>query len=67
MNICRDQKKIYIISSYGSNMSKRITIMIEDELDKKIRLIQANEIKNTTSSVSYSGTINKILKTNLKK
>jgi hypothetical protein len=48
-------------------MSKRVTIMIEDELDKKIRLIQANEIKNTTSSVSYSGTINKILKTNLKK
>jgi len=48
-------------------MSKRVSIMIEDEVDKKIRSIQANEIKNTNSSVSYSSTINKILKTNLKK
>jgi len=48
-------------------MTKRVTIMIDDEVDKKIRSIQANEIKNTSSSVSYSGTINKILKNNLKK
>ncbi len=48
-------------------MSKRVTIMIEDEVDKKLRLIQAKEILSTSSSVSYSSTINKILKTNLKK
>ena len=48
-------------------MSKRVTIMIDDEVDKKIRSIQGNEIKNTSRSVSYSGTINKILKNNLKK
>jgi len=41
--------------------------MIDDEVDKKLRIIQANEIRNTTSSVSYSETINKVLKNNLKK
>jgi hypothetical protein len=48
-------------------MSKRVCIVIDDEVDKKLRSIQANEIRNTSSSVSYSGTINKILKNNLKK
>jgi len=48
-------------------MSKRITIMIEDELDKKLRLIQAKTIQSTNSSVSFSSVINKILKNNLKK
>jgi len=48
-------------------MAKRITIMIEDDLDKKLRSIQAKEILSTSSSVSYSSTINKILKNNLKK
>ena len=48
-------------------MSKRVTIMIEDEIDKKLRSIQAKEIQLTSSSISYSQTINKILKNNLKK
>jgi hypothetical protein len=48
-------------------MRKRVTIMIEDELDKKLRSIQAKEIQSTSSTVSYSSTINKILKNNLKK
>ena len=48
-------------------MSKRVTIMIEDEVDKKLRLIQAKEILSTNRSVSYSHTINKVLKNNLKK
>lgn len=48
-------------------MSKRVTIMIEDELDKKIRLIQAKTIQSTASSASYSSIINKILKNNIKK
>jgi hypothetical protein len=41
--------------------------MIEDELDKKIRIIQAKEIADTSSSVSYSNIVNKILKNNIKK
>jgi hypothetical protein len=48
-------------------MSKRVTIMIDDEVDKKIRTIQAKEIQYTCSSISYSETINKLLKNNLKK
>jgi hypothetical protein len=41
--------------------------MLDDDLDKKIRMIQAKEIQNTTSSVSFSETINKVLRNNLKK
>ncbi len=48
-------------------MSKRVTIVIDEEVDKKLRIIQAKEIQRTSSAVSYSGTINKILKINLKK
>ncbi len=48
-------------------MSKRVCIVIDDEVDRKLRLIQAKEIQKTSSSVSYSGTVNKVLKNNLKK
>ncbi len=48
-------------------MSKRITIMIEDELDKKLRLIQAKTIQSTVRSVSYSSIINETLRKTLKK
>ncbi len=47
-------------------MSKRITIMIDDDLDKKLRLIQANAIQSTASSVSYSKIINETLRKKLK-
>jgi hypothetical protein len=40
--------------------------MIDDELDKKIRSLQAKAIQNTTSSVSYSRVINEILRKKLK-
>ena len=43
-------------------MSKRVTIMIADDLDKKIRIKQSNEIKKTSSSVSYSATVDKVLR-----
>ena len=47
-------------------MSKRITIMIDDDLDKKLRLIQAKEITNTSSSISYSQVVNDMLRKQLK-
>jgi predicted transcriptional regulator len=47
-------------------MAKRITIMIDDDLDKKLRLIQAKAIQSTSSSVSYSSTMNEILRKQLK-
>ena len=40
--------------------------MIDDDLDKKLRLIQAKAIQNTTSSVSYSRVINEELRKKLK-
>ena len=46
-------------------MSKRITIMIDDDLDKKIRLVQAKQITKTIESVSFSRTINGILRQGL--
>lgn len=47
-------------------MSKRITIMIADDLDKKLRIKQANVIKDTAGSYSFSQTINDILRKVLK-
>ncbi len=40
--------------------------MIEDDLDKKLRVIQAKAIQNTVSAVSYSRVINEILRKKLK-
>lgn len=52
--------------SYDHNMSKRITIMIDDDIDKKLRLIQAKKIAKTSGSVSYSAVLNDALKKQLK-
>jgi predicted transcriptional regulator len=48
-------------------MAKRITIMIDDDLDKKLRMIQAKMIQTTSESVSYSKVINEMLKKGIKK
>ena len=47
-------------------VAKRITIMIDDDLDKKLRLIQAKLISKTNDSVSYSQVINDELRKQLK-
>ena len=48
-------------------MGKRITIMLDNDLDKKLRLIQAKAIQNTASSVSFSTVLNETLRNYLKK
>ena len=48
-------------------MSKRITLMLDDDLGKKLRDIQAKEIHSTASSVSFSNIINEVLRKSLKK
>ncbi len=48
-------------------MSKRVTIMIDDDLDKKMRMLQAKMIQSTTSSVSFSNVLNQVLRDSLKK
>ncbi len=47
-------------------MTKRITIMIDDDNDKKIRFRQAKLIQQTQSSYSFSRVINEILRKALK-
>jgi hypothetical protein len=47
-------------------MSKRVTIMIDEDLDKKLRLRQAKMIQEKQSSYSYSKVLNESLRKNLK-
>lgn len=46
-------------------MSKRVTIILDDELVKKIRMKQANLIKQSAKSVSFSSVLNDILRKEL--
>jgi hypothetical protein len=41
--------------------SRRVTIMISDELDKKVRMRQARLIQQDQSNHSYSSVINQAL------
>ena len=43
-------------------MKKRVTVMIDDKLDKKIRLLQAKKIQEENSSYSYSQAVNDIIR-----
>ena len=43
-------------------MPERKTIMIDDDVAKKIRGIQAKKIKETSSTVSFSSVINEMLR-----
>lgn len=42
-------------------MTKRVTISLDDEIDKKLRVKQAAMIKKSSSSVSFSSVINETL------
>ncbi len=43
-------------------MAKRITIMLDEDLASKLRKIQAEQIKKSDKSVSFSHVINEILR-----
>ena len=47
-------------------MAKRITIMIDDDLDKKLRLRQAKLISQEQTSYSFSRVINEVIRKSLK-
>jgi len=47
-------------------MSKRVTIVIDEDLDKKIRHRQAKMIQQEQTSYSYSKTLNELLRKSLK-
>ena len=43
-------------------MGKRITIVLDDDLQKKLREKQAKKIKETSGSVSFSNVLNETLR-----
>ncbi len=47
-------------------MGKRVTIIIDDDLDKKLRIRQAKMIQQEQSSYSYSRVLNETLRKVLK-
>ncbi len=49
------------------NMAKRVTVMIDSELDKKLRVMQAKMIQKENKSISYSYVVNLLLQESLKK
>jgi len=48
-------------------MAKRVTIMLDDDLLKKLHEIQAKQIKESTKSVSFSRVLNETLRKGLKR
>jgi predicted transcriptional regulator len=47
-------------------MSKRVTIVLDDDLVKKLRIIQSKNIAKSKKSVSFSSVINDELRKALK-
>ncbi len=60
MLYCKIHTKLMI------SMSKRVTIMIDEDLDKKLRLRQAKLIQQEQASYSYSKVLNETLRKVLK-
>jgi len=48
-------------------MSRRVTIMIDEENYKKLRILQSKLLKQTNSSVSFSKVLNETVAIGLKK
>lgn len=42
-------------------MSIRMTVMMDENLIKKVREIQAKKLRESTGSVSFSGVLNELL------
>jgi len=43
-------------------LGKRITIVLDEALVKKLRIIQSKKISKSTNSVSFSSVINEVLR-----
>ncbi len=48
-------------------MGKRITVVIDEELVKKLHEMQARQIRESGKSVSFSRVLNELVRKNLKK
>lgn len=49
------------------SMSRRVTVMMDAEVDKKIRAYQAKVMQKQNSAYSYSRAVNDILKKSFQK
>ncbi len=47
-------------------MGKRVTIVLKEDLVKRIRTLQAKRIKNSQSSVSFSKTVSDVVEKGLR-
>lgn len=47
-------------------MSKRVTVMIDEDIEKKLRFRQAKQIQQKQASCSYSRVVNDVLRKVLK-
>lgn len=47
-------------------MAERLTIMLNSEIAKKLRTLQAKRIKESASTVSFSRIVNEVLEKGLK-
>ena len=50
----------------GMGKAKRVTIMLDEDLEKKLRGIQAKKLLSENGSVSFSGVLNYTLRKALK-
>ena len=57
----------YMNQKNGKDMSRRVTIMIDEENFKKLRILQSKLLKQTDSSVSFSKVLNETVAIGLKK
>jgi hypothetical protein len=49
-----------------SQKTKRLSIMLEQELEEKLRNLQANMIKKSKKNVSFSNVVNMVLKNGIR-
>ena len=50
-----------------SEVARRITVMLDEDLEKKLRKLQAQLIKDSVSSVSFSAALNIAIEKGLEK
>jgi len=48
-------------------MGKRVTVILDEDLVKKLHEIQAKQIRETSKAVSFSGVLNESVRKSLKK
>lgn len=55
-----------IVIALSNLMAERLTIMLNSDIAKKLRALQAKKIKESSSTVSFSRIINEVLEKGLK-